>query len=107
MYQQTAGSTELVYSVYNDDSDFGELIEFFTSSLDSKIADFQNAFSSGNIDQLQVLAHQLKGSGAGYGYPELSAISEVLEANCKEGELQIISESLADLLNYLNRIARI
>jgi HPt (histidine-containing phosphotransfer) domain-containing protein len=59
------------------------------------------------FEQLGRLAHQLKGSGGGYGFPIISEVASKLETKIKstaspsELELSSIQKSVDDLINIL------
>lgn len=92
-----------IRSEFADDPDFGELLAEFAAGIPGRMADLRAAFESGTVDQLRMLAHQLKGAGGGYGFPDLSHVARELEQACKFEPGQI-SLKLADVLDYLERI---
>ena len=55
----------------------------------------------GTADTIRQIAHQLKGSGSAYGYPEITAAAEVLQ-NAQEKE---IPARLDALLVILRKVA--
>ncbi len=59
------------------------------------VSDFKN---------LAALGHNLKGTGASYGFPDLTRIGTSLELSAKATEPIAVSEVLAELTNYLNRV---
>ena len=93
-----------VRSAFCDDEDFLELIELFVDGIEEKKQFLSQTVSSDQIDQLQMLAHQLKGAGAGYGFNELSELSSHLEEACKSEDRIEIAQQRELLLHHLNRI---
>jgi signal transduction histidine kinase/DNA-binding response OmpR family regulator len=57
-----------------------KLVEKFLAGLPQRIAAIQEALTAGEMNQLKVLAHQLKGAAGGYGFVAISKISSTLEA---------------------------
>lgn len=102
---QMAGQLPAVRSQYADDPDFAELIEFFVDAIPERREYLETEFSRGNLEQVRVTAHQLKGAGGGYGFDELSVLAADLEQACQSGNLAEISSSLNLLLAYLGRIS--
>ncbi len=102
---RTASQLSAVRSQYADDPDFAELIEFFVDAIPERREYLQTEFSRGNVEQVRVTAHQLKGAGGGYGFDELSVLAADLEQACQSGNLTEISSSLNILQNYLGRIS--
>jgi HPt (histidine-containing phosphotransfer) domain-containing protein len=101
----TVSDRSPVFSEYSHDEDFQELIEMFVGSMSEKIVQINEALSTGNHDRLKTYAHQLKGSGAGYGYPRLSEIAAELECCCKGHLIEEIPYATATLLNYMKRVS--
>lgn len=93
-----------VRSEFCDDEDFRELIEMFIDGIAEKQQVLNQASVTDQREELQVLAHQLKGSGAGYGFEELSRVAAELEEACKAGDLVKIVQQKELLSHYLGRI---
>ncbi len=70
---------EPIRSQFADDPDMTELIDTFVAGLPMKIAAMSEALKNNCFDQLHRLAHQLKGSGGGYGYPLLTDLAQRLQ----------------------------
>ncbi|MEM8783189.1 MAG: Hpt domain-containing protein [Planctomycetota bacterium] len=66
-------------SVYAGDAEFGELIELFVSELPEKVEAIDATLMSRDFRALRTLAHQLKGAGGGYGFPDITDASRTLE----------------------------
>jgi len=54
-----------------------------------------------DFKSLAALAHNLKGTGASYGFPDLTRMGTVLEHSAKEMDPIPLSKQLAELTNYL------
>lgn len=65
------------------DHELDELKREFLDEAREKVSEMQSALeqapSSGSIDRLTYLAHQLKGSGGSYGYQRISTDAAELE----------------------------
>lgn len=64
----------------------------------------RDLIAQGNFDQVRVLGHNMKGSGAGYGFPELSQLGAEIEKAAKaqqQAELEQQTSSLESLLAAL------
>ena len=106
MTNQTS-STELepIYSEFAADPDYLELIEIFVMGMSHKIADLENAFEAGDRPSLTMLAHQLKGSGGGYGFGAISAVAAELEDACKADDSDLIEETYRRVIADLRRVS--
>lgn len=84
-----------------------ELIEFFLEQLEQRAGAIQAAFSQGQANELGVLAHQLKGAAAGYGFPSLGACAGELETLVKacEADASAVAERVEDLIGLCRRAA--
>ena len=94
-----------VHSVYADDPDFQDLLALFYESLASQRVVLESAFRERRWDELSRMAHQLKGSGGGFGFPELSQAALALETACASAPLEIPAR-FGDLCTWIDRILR-
>lgn len=97
-------SPEPVRSTFSDDPDFQGLLESYVGSVKEKIEACRSAKESGNYADLKVLTHQIKGSGTGYGFPEVSRLAGDAEADYIEGNHEEANNRLELLISYLSRI---
>ena len=73
-----------VYSIFADDPDMGELVEFFVEQVPERVKSFRQAFEADDVEELCRLAHQLKGASGSYGFCDLSPLAAKLESILKE-----------------------
>jgi len=59
------------------------LVERFIARLPERVKEMKMAVESNQLDQLSVLAHQLKGAATGYGFPTLTDSAKNLEMLAK------------------------
>jgi histidine phosphotransfer protein HptB len=95
-----------IRSSYADDPDFRELIDVFLDAVPQRAAELKAASESGDLEDLRIKAHQLKGAGGGFGFHGLSELAASLEKACKARSPQHIAAVLQDTLDYLSRVAR-
>ncbi len=93
-----------VYSEFSDDPDFEELLEMFVDTIAERKDLLQQQFSSGNLPDIRVTAHQLKGAGGGYGFNDLTTLAADLEEACKENNIDRVGQTLDVVLEYMGRI---
>jgi HPt (histidine-containing phosphotransfer) domain-containing protein len=86
--QQAQADGGAIKSQFADDPEMSELIEAFVARLPETADAMAQALSNNCFDELRRLAHQLKGSGGGYGYPSLTQQASKLEdsARAADGE---------------------
>ena len=70
---------ERIRSIYEDDPDMAELVRSFVADLARRVETLDQLLAEGNLQELQRLAHQLKGAGGGYGFPQITEVAACLE----------------------------
>jgi len=103
---QTSGRSVL-RSALADDPDFLEILRAFVDELPGHVAAIESALAEHRIEQVARLAHQIKGAGGGYGYPEISAAAGELERHCAaDADLEQARQDLDDLAQLSRAAAR-
>lgn len=69
-----------------EDPAFQELVRSFVNELPGRVAAAHAAAVAGDIERVRTLAHQLKGAGAGYGFPDVSTRAAKLETLAVVGD---------------------
>lgn len=72
----------VIYSEFHDEEDFREVLVDFVNCLPDRAAALAEYYVSGDLVAVRTLAHQLKGSGGGYGFEKLSLAAGELEDAC-------------------------
>jgi HPt (histidine-containing phosphotransfer) domain-containing protein len=75
---------EPIRSIYEDDPDMAELVQSFVTDLSQRVETLEQLLAEGNLQELQRMAHQLKGAGGGYGFPQITDVAATLEQSLKE-----------------------
>lgn len=88
MVEQRAAQPAIV-SRYADDPEMAELVSVFVNELPARAAAFSAAALEADVERLRGLAHQLKGSAAGYGFDPLGDVAGRIEAQILNGERDI------------------
>ena len=91
-------------SKYSQDPDMVELVAEFVGRLDERLAEMRLAADAGQWDELRRLAHQMKGAGGSYGYPELTRLAGELEANARAVDTESARLGLMRLAELCRRI---
>ncbi len=85
MREATNGADVLV-SDLTGDPDLAGLIEEFVGELPARIQTLEQACADADLDAVARLAHQLKGSAGGYGFPSITDMAAELEKRAKAKE---------------------
>ncbi len=75
-----------IISEYASDPDMIDLISDFLVSLQTTAATVARLSADGDHAELQRVAHQIKGSAGGYGFPAITAVAGRLETVLKAGQ---------------------
>ncbi len=87
-----------------DDASFEDIVEEFVGGLGQRLEAINEAMDNGNFEQVRVLAHQLKGSASGYGYPILTQKAAELERLAIAAEVEPINASIKELSSLVARV---
>ena len=83
------------------DEDLEELIPEFLANRHEDAATIPALLEKGDLGEIQRLGHSMKGSGGGYGFFELTEMGSMLEQAARSGDVKVISETVANLRDYL------
>jgi HPt (histidine-containing phosphotransfer) domain-containing protein len=98
---------EPLKSEYANDPELAELVEMFVEGLPSHVARLTSAMADGDIESLKSLAHQLKGSAGGYGFPAITdSVRELEAAIFAADSITDVEEQLRVLTDLCERAVR-
>jgi signal transduction histidine kinase/CheY-like chemotaxis protein len=72
-------------SDFADDPDMAEIIDSFVAGLAGRAEALREAVAEGRREEVQHLAHQLKGAAGGYGFAPITAVAAELELAAARG----------------------
>ena len=87
-----------------EDSSFADVVMQFVEGLQGQLDSIEEAVNAADFDSLQESAHQLKGSGGGYGYPILSRQAAELEKHASKGALDDCFVAFDELRKLCDRV---
>ena len=87
-----------------EDPSYADIVVQFVEGLSSRLATMEEALSASDFSALRVAAHQLKGSGGGYGYPVLTERAAKLEQHAKASLVDQCGEELEELKQLCARV---
>jgi PAS domain S-box-containing protein len=82
----------------------GELIPGYLRNRRADLPSLRAALEKNDFSSIQVVGHQMKGSGTGYGFPALSEIGRGLEIAAKEETAEGVRAQISALTDYLDRV---
>ena len=87
-----------------DDPNLADIIVTFVDGLKDRLAAMEDALRLSDFDALRTTAHQLKGSGGGYGYPILTEHAAKLENLAKAQAFQECIDAIEELKGVASRV---
>lgn len=92
----------------SDDREMAALVDFFVDELGARLRELETAWSSSDQRLLCRIAHQLRGAGAGYGFPDITRAAGELEDAVREQPpaMQAISQKLQALVDLCQGVIR-
>ena len=100
-----SGAGEPILSEYAQDEAMAELVVQFVDDLVRDMRELGEALEGGDLERVQVLAHQLKGSAGSYGFNELTKPAEELERKARGAGA--VAELEADISAFRELCARV
>jgi CheY-like chemotaxis protein/HPt (histidine-containing phosphotransfer) domain-containing protein len=89
-----------------DDPDMVPLVAKFVGNLGHKIESMNSFIATNQLDELVKLAHQLSGTGGGYGFPRISDAARRLEKSVTpDPDMKTIFEAMTELSDLCQRAA--
>lgn len=88
-------------NVVRIDSELEELIPNYIENRHKDIKNMTEALAKGDFDTVRLLGHSMKGSGASYGFAEISVIGKKLEEAAKAKNQADITASIQELSDYM------
>ena len=93
-----------IESDFEGDPQMRELIEFFVSEMPAKASRLSALFECQQIEDLERLAHQLKGAAGGYGFGVISeAAADLVVSIRAEEELERLRSQVEQLIDLCRR----
>ncbi len=86
------------------DPEIADLIPGFLNNRKKDIKEMESCLEVGNFEQIERLGHSMKGSGAGYGFEDITEIGRLIEIAGKEKDIEGIKKGIEDLRDYLDRV---
>ncbi|UCE58748.1 MAG: Hpt domain-containing protein [Phycisphaerales bacterium] len=98
-------SQELIGSeLVAEDESFADIVVQFVDGLSRRLDTMEDAIRASDFEALRTAAHQLKGSGGGYGYPILTERAAELEKGAKAKLLGDCAQQIEELRQLAARI---
>ena len=99
------GAEERIASeLVQEDASFADIVVQFVEGLSNRLTTMEDALRAADFDALRAAAHQLKGSGGGYGYPILTEHAAELEKLARVKAVDDCSKEIEELKQLCARV---
>lgn len=96
-----AESDKLVITV---DAQIAALVPRFLANRAADVDRIRTALGAGDFETIRAAAHGMKGSGGGYGFPEISRLGAAMEEGARQRDAVALGTLVASLESYLTRV---
>ena len=86
------------------DEEFSAILSRFLSNVRKNPAAIAAALGRGDYDTVRSLGHNMKGTGASFGLPQISVLGDRLERAAKEQSADAVLVANSELAQFLDRI---
>jgi HPt (histidine-containing phosphotransfer) domain-containing protein len=95
--EDSSAEGEVVVSAFRDDPEMAMILGEFVGRLNAQVVAMQQAYADDRHDELQRLAHRLKGAGGSYGYALLTDASKKLEDAVKTRDGNVAKAAIDEI----------
>jgi signal transduction histidine kinase/CheY-like chemotaxis protein/HPt (histidine-containing phosphotransfer) domain-containing protein len=82
-----------------------DVVPSYLDKRRKEIPQYRHALANQDFDTIRILGHKLKGTGAGYGFVDLTSIGAALEQAALRGDIQDIGAKVEEFAQYIDRVA--
>lgn len=86
------------------DAQLAALVPRYLANRAADVGRMRAALAGGDFEAIRTAAHGMKGSGGGYGFPEISRLGAAMEEGARRRDAAAIVELVASLESCLARI---
>ncbi|MBF0188498.1 MAG: Hpt domain-containing protein [Magnetococcales bacterium] len=90
--------------IIHPDPDLEDIIPGYLENRRKELNELRTAVTGSDFETLRVLGHRMKGSGAGYGFKEITDIGRCIEERAKATDGSAIEAEIDRLEDYLQRV---
>ena len=83
-----------------------EAAKRYIRSRNSEVPLMRSYLERKDFNQIRILAHNIKGTGSPYGFPDLTRLGELMEGSAKEQNAAQLAEHLDEFTRYVQAAAK-
>ncbi|MEZ4416276.1 MAG: Hpt domain-containing protein [Gemmatimonadota bacterium] len=81
-----------------------DLVPGYLKARREEVQRISAAVQNADLGELQLIGHRLKGSGAGYGFPDITRLGAAIEDGAGAGDLAAVVRAVRGLVSYLDAV---
>jgi signal transduction histidine kinase/CheY-like chemotaxis protein/HPt (histidine-containing phosphotransfer) domain-containing protein len=81
-----------------------DVVPGYLAKRRAEVAVYRERLGAGDFDAIRKLAHKMKGTGGGYGFPKLTELGAALEKGAIQSDTSAIRENLDEFALYLESV---
>ena len=81
-----------------------DLVPAYLAARRTEVTEIRRKVDEGDLEALRVIGHNLRGSGAGYGFDDLTLLGAQIETAAEAGDLRTVREVADRLEAYIKRV---
>ena len=81
-----------------------EIVPGYLAARRDELPEMMNLLAASDFKRLAAMAHNIKGTGGSYGFPELTRMGATLESSAKQTDSEAVRIQLAELTGYLGQV---
>ena len=81
-----------------------DLVPGYMEARRAELVELRECIRQCDLEKLAVIGHRLKGSGAGYGFPDLTRLGAEIEDGATGQDLGRVAEAVRALASYLDKV---
>jgi len=101
-HAQAATTSDAI--VVRVDQSIADIVPIFLRNIQPHPASILKAIESGDLQIPRTLGHNMKGTGAAYGFPVITELGAQIERAAKEADCDTVRARALELAAYLNRL---
>jgi HPt (histidine-containing phosphotransfer) domain-containing protein len=90
--------------VVRADRELEDLIPWYLEKRRKDVQKMRQAMEKGDYEGVRTLAHNMKGSGSGYGFEDITQIGAAMEKMARMGDKDSVGRKITELENYLKLV---
>lgn len=94
----------IISTLFENEPDLADLVHIYVEKLPSIVEEMAQAINGENWAKVKSKAHDMKGTGGGYGYPQITELARQIEASVLNSEYSKLPQLLDALYALLRRI---